>query len=86
MAARRLPSGDVIVTFEDQQKRDRWAKGPEIVRAFSSTARVKAREYTVIAHGIRVAAVDPAQKDSAIKKIMAQNPQFQDKVEIVRLA
>jgi hypothetical protein len=42
VAARRLPSGDVMVTFEDQQKRDLWAKGPEIVRAFGETARVKA--------------------------------------------
>ena len=71
VAARRLPSGDVIVTFDNQQKRDQWAKGPEIVRAFGSTARVKAREYTVLAHGIRVAALDPAQKDRAIKEIMA---------------
>jgi hypothetical protein len=86
VAARRLPSGDVIVTFDNQQKRDQWAKGPEIVRAFGSTARVKAREYTVLAHGIRVAALDPAQKDRAIKEIMAQNPKLQGKVEIVRLA
>jgi hypothetical protein len=71
-----------MVTVEDQQKRDRWAKSPEIVRAFSSTAR----EYTVIAHRIRVAAVDPAKKDLAIKAIMAQNTKLQGKVEIVRLA
>ena len=87
IAARRLPSGDVMVTFEDQQKRDLWAKGPEIVRAFGSTARVKSRrEYTVIAHGIRVAAVDPAKKDEAIRGIIAQNPKLRGRVEIVQLA
>jgi hypothetical protein len=86
VAARRLPSGDVMVTFEDQQKRDLWAKSPEIVRAFGDTARVKAREYTVIAHGIRVAAVDPAKKEDAIAGIIAQNPGLLGQVEIVRLA
>ena len=75
-----------MVTFEDQQKRDYWAKRLETVRAFSSTARVKAREYTVLAHGIRVAAVDPAKREEAIRGIIAQNPRLQGKVEIVRLA
>ena len=86
VAARRLPSGDIMVTFEDQQKRDLWAKSPEIVRTFGSTAKVKTREYTVIAHGIRVAAIDPARKEDAIKGIIAQNPKLQGQVEIIRLA
>lgn len=86
VAARRLPSGDIMITFEDQQKRDLWAKSPKIIRAFGATARVKAREYTVIAHGIRVAAIDPAKKDTAITSIMAQNPRLQGHIEIVRLA
>ena len=86
VAARRLPSGDVMVTFEDQQKRDLWVKGPEIVRAFGETARVKTQEHTVLAHGIRVAAVDPARREEAIKGIIAQNPKLQGRVEIVRLS
>jgi hypothetical protein len=47
---------------------------PEIVRAFGSSARVKDLGYAVIAHGIRVASVDPAKKDEDIRGIMAQNP------------
>jgi hypothetical protein len=85
VAARRLPSGDIMVTFKDQQKRDLWAKAPEIVRAFGQTARVKAREYTIIAHGMRVAAIDPAKKDQAIASILAQNLKLRGQVEIVRL-
>ncbi len=56
VAARRLPSGDVLVTFDKEDDKTKWAKDPKVTQAFGTTAKVRTREYTVIAHGIRVAA------------------------------
>lgn len=58
MAARRLPSGDVLVTFNKEDNKTKWAKDPKVTQAFSTTAKVRTREYTVIAYRIRVAALN----------------------------
>jgi hypothetical protein len=59
VAARRLPSGDTILTFEG--KADEYTKETAWVQAaFGSSAQVRPREFTVIAKGL------PAQRLRAI--------------------
>jgi hypothetical protein len=59
VAARRLPSGDTILTFAD--KAEEYTKDTAWVQAaFGSTAQVRPREFAVIAKGL------PAQRLRAI--------------------
>jgi hypothetical protein len=85
VAARRLPSGDTLVTFEGEEAKKKWEKDQAVLDAFGTNARIRTREYTVIAHGIRVAAIDPKNQKTAIESIYAQNPRLQGVVEIVRV-
>ena len=51
IAARRLPSGDTILTFE--RKSEEYTKDTAWVQAtFGPSAQVKPREFTVIAKGL----------------------------------
>jgi hypothetical protein len=85
VAARRLPSGDVLITFDGEDSKRRWAKDPTIKEAFGSNACIQAREYTVMAHGLRVATVDMRDQKKAIEGIYRQNPNLREMVEIVRV-
>jgi hypothetical protein len=85
VAARRLPSGDTLITFDGDDSKKKWAKNPMITKAFGTDARVRTREYTIIAHGVRVAAVDTRDQQKAIEGIYSQNPKLQGLIEIVRV-
>ena len=85
IAARRLPSGDVLITFQGEEGKKKWEKDHKGLTAFGENARYRTREFTVLVHGIRVAAVNPANQDKAIAEIYAQNPKLKEAVKIVRL-
>ena len=54
VAARKLPSGDVVVTFQDSATKE-WYEGKEgwIEKAFGETAREAKRTFAVLIKGIR---------------------------------
>ena len=55
MAGRRLPSGDMVLTTDDEATRTKWLANQKWLSVFGEGARVKRREFVVIAHGIKVA-------------------------------
>jgi hypothetical protein len=59
IAARRLQSGDALLTFEIEEARKKWEKDPKVVQIFGTDARIRIKEYIVLAHGIRVPTVNP---------------------------
>ena len=83
MAACRLPSRDVLVTFDKEDNKTKWAKNPKVTQAFGTTAKVCTREYTVIAHGICVAALNISDQKTAIASLYVQNPKLWGSIEIV---
>jgi hypothetical protein len=85
VAARPLPSGDTLITFENGNAKGKWAKSPEITEAFSTNSRVRAREFTVMAHRVRVATVDTRDQQKAIEGIYKQNPKLRGSIEITRV-
>ena len=85
IAARRLPSGDVLVAFQGVEEKQKWEARPEVLQAFGTGARFRVREYTVLAHGIQVKSVNQADQAGAIANIYSQNPQLKDVVHIVRI-
>jgi hypothetical protein len=83
--ARKLPHGSIILTFKNQEEKDRWEGDPQLLGAFGDGAKFQDREYTVLAFNMRVDSINLDSQDDAIKKIYQQNPQIQGQVQIVRL-
>jgi hypothetical protein len=54
VAVRGLPSGDLILTTDDEQTHIEWLRNTEWLRVVGDNVRIKKREFIVIAHGIRV--------------------------------
>jgi hypothetical protein len=84
VAARRLPSEDIVLTTDEEQTSTKWMADQKWLRVFGTDARVKRREFIVLAHGIRVSQVQEPQQ--AIQDIYKQNPKLQGTVEILRVA
>ena len=85
IAARRLPSGDVLVAFQGVLEKQKWEVRSEVLQAFGTGARFRVREYTVLAHGIQVRSVNQADQAGAIEAIYSQNPRLRGSVRIVRV-
>jgi hypothetical protein len=86
VAARRLPSGDVLVAFQSALEKQKWEVSSEaILQSFGAGARLRIREYTVLAHGVQVRSVNQADQARAIEAIYDQNPRLKDTVRIVRV-
>jgi hypothetical protein len=83
VAVRGLPSGDLILTTDDEQTRTEWLRNTEWLRVIGDKARIKKREFIVIAHGIRVNQVQDQER--AKEELYRQNLKLRGNVEILRL-
>ena len=86
IAVQRLPSRDVLLTLQGEKERKKWEGSQEIVQAFGSNAQVKTREFTLLAHGIRVATINTSNQSVGINEIYMQNPGLKDRVRIVQIS
>ena len=50
----KLGSGDMMLTMDDEQARTSWLTNSKWLEIFRIGARVKRREFAIMAHGIRV--------------------------------
>jgi hypothetical protein len=82
VAVRKLPSGDMVLAMDSEQARTSWLANQSWLSVFGKGARVKKREFAVVAHGIRVNQV----QGNAIEEIYKQNPRLRGSVEILRVA
>jgi hypothetical protein len=71
--------------FQGALKKQKWEARSEVLQAFRVGARFRIREYTVLAHGVQVRAVNQADQAGAIASIYTQNPRLKDIVRIVRV-
>ena len=85
MRVRKLPSGSIVLTFKNQEEKEKWEGNPKLLEAFGEGARRQAREYTVLAFDVRVESINVDSQDEGIKEIYQQNPQLKGQVEIVRI-
>jgi hypothetical protein len=72
----------MVLAMDNEQARTSWLADQSWLSTFGTGARVKRREFTVIAHGIRVNQVH----GQAIEQIYKQNPTLRGSVEILRVA
>ena len=84
VAIRRLASGDMMLTMEDEQARTSWLTDDKWLKTFGEGAKVKQREFAVMAHGIRASQVQGQAQ--TIEEIYKQNPKLKGVVDIVRVA
>jgi hypothetical protein len=69
VAARRLPSGDVLIAFQSTLEKQKWEACTEVLQAFGPGARFRTREYTVLAHRVQVRSINQADQAKAIEAI-----------------
>jgi hypothetical protein len=84
VAIRQLGSGDMMLTMEDEQARTSWLTDTKWLATFGEGARVKRREFAVMAHGIGVNQIQGQAQ--AIEEIYKQNPKLKGTVDIVKVA
>jgi hypothetical protein len=69
--------------MDEERTRDSWLRDTKWLAVYGQNARVKRREFIVLAHGIKVNQVQDQAK--AKREIYNQNPKLQDSVEILRV-
>ena len=73
-----------MLTMEDEQARTSWLSDSKWLKTFGTRARVKRREFAVIAYRIRVSQIQG--QEQAIEELYKQNPKLVGTVEIVQVA
>jgi len=86
VAIRRLPSGDALLTMDEEKSREAWLKDTKWLEVYGQGARVKRRAFIILAHGITVNQVQVQDQEAVRREIYKQNPKWQDQVEILRVA
>jgi hypothetical protein len=79
VATRRLPSGDVILTFRDSIPKVALQDQGWVQRAFGETAQLHESEFTVIAKGLPVDRITREDQSQLLSEVRVQVP------EVVRL-
>lgn len=73
--ARRLPSGDVVLRFNNTESRDNWReREQDWVSTLGEGAYVKQRQYTVIVHGMKKRECQDAE--NTIAELYSTNPRL----------
>jgi len=85
LAARRLPSGDVLITTDTAETKEQLERSERWLPAVSQTAKINRRKFTVLVHGVRMSALDCSKQDAAIKELLGQNQHLRGRVEFLRV-
>ena len=83
VAARRLRSGDILVTTKDPKAKARLQKEPQWLEGVGTSVEIRRKRYMVIVHGIRRAQLDTSDQKKAFTEIYAQNQGLKGRVEIL---
>jgi hypothetical protein len=84
VAARNLPSGDIVLTTDEEATCTKWLTDQKWTTVLGKEAQVKRWEFVVLAHSIVVSQIQDTKQ--AIEAIYSQNPKLRDTVEILQVA
>jgi len=76
VATRRLPSGDIILTFQDSIPQTALQNQGWVQRAFGETARLFESEFTVIAKGLPVDRITRINQSQLLIDLQSQAPEI----------
>jgi hypothetical protein len=85
LAARRLPSGDILITADTAETKEQLESSSSWLPAVGQTAKVNRRRFTVLVHGMRTSALDCSKPEEAIKELLGQNQHLRNRVEILHV-
>ena len=82
----RLPSGDALLTTDEEKTREAWLKDTKWLEVYGQGTRIKRRAFIILVHGITVNQVQVQDQETVQREIYKQNPKLQDQVEILCVA
>ena len=86
IAAKRLPSGDILLSTLTEKARIELEKNNAWLRAVAPTAEVRRTTFPVFIHGVRVQGVNTNEQLRAIAAIRDENSQLHPGLEITRVS
>lgn len=86
IAARRLPSGDLLISTLTESSRITLEKNKDWLRTIASSAEVLGTTFSVFVHGVRVQGVNTNDQLHAITDICKDNRLLHPDLEISRIA
>jgi hypothetical protein len=85
IAARKLPSGDIVLTLDSAEAKTLMVKETGWASALGSKARVARTRFTVMAKHVAKDAVSQSDQKAIVAEINAQNPRIHGVVEILHV-
>lgn len=86
IAARRLNSGDVVISFDSAKSKEHWETRPELRAIFGAEANTLKKGHLVLVHRVRTAELSKLDLPALGQTIIEQNPKWNGHINIVRLA
>ncbi len=86
VAARKLESGDIVITADDEVTKNLIEQGEGWTKVIAGKTKVKARQFTVIAHGVRTNRIETTYQERALADLHSQNQLLKGKVKFLRVA
>ena len=85
IAARRLPSGDVVLQASSVEAREKLEK-EEWIKVVAPPARILRQTFPVLVHGVKVTAYKKEEQEEGIQKIKKHNRRLHPGLNIVRFS
>jgi hypothetical protein len=85
IAARKLPSGDIVLTLDSAEAKNHMVKETSWATALGPQARVARTRFTVMAKHVAKEAISQADQKAMVAEINAQNPRIHGVVEILHV-
>jgi len=86
IAARRLPSGEILVSTLTEKARRELERSNNWLQAIATTAEARETTFPVFIHGVRVKGVNTTNQKQAIKELCEENLLLHPNLEIIRVA
>jgi hypothetical protein len=86
IAAKRLPSGDILLSTLTEKARIELEKNNAWLRVVAPTAEVRRTTFPIFIHGVRVQGVNTNEQIRAITAIRDENSQLHPGLEITRVS
>jgi hypothetical protein len=86
VAARKLESGDIVITADNEVTKNLSEPEEGWTKVIAGKTKVKARQFTVIAHGVRTNRIETTNQERALADLHSQNPLLKGKVRFLRVA
>jgi hypothetical protein len=86
IAARRLPSGDILLSTLTEKARIALERSKDWLRAIAPTAEILPTTFPVFVHGVRVKGANTNEQERTITAICEENARLHPGLEVTRIA